>query len=181
MVTEFRVLTAGRLQALPPQVVADLRGMLLPWMAELALQAHTVHPMPWLQELPRYALVVNVAGTRWRPGRPAEICYTVARDTDPNRPAVTLDGEKRERVLCAWGVPWIPIPRERDLLRWAEIDQANGFPMRWAGIPLGPAERARIRMEAKAKGGHGPGLVPRGSRLYGADPTRQADEDPAGA
>lgn len=181
MVTEFRVLTAGRLQALPPQVVADLRGMLLPWMAELAHQAHAVHPMPWLQELPRYGLVVNVCGTRWRPDRPAEICYQVARDSDPSRPAVTLNGAREERVLCAWSAPWLPLPREHDLRRWAEIDQANGFPMRWAGIPLGPAERAKARMEARAKGEHGPGLVPRQSRLYGTGPTRQADEGPAGA
>lgn len=181
MVTEFRILTAGRLSALPPQVQDDLRGALLPWMAELALQAHTIHPAPWLQEKPRYGLLVNVAATRWRPGRPAEVCYQVARDTDPSKPATTLDGAREERVLCAWAVPWIPIPREADLVRWAEIDQANGFPMRWAGIPLGPAERDRARIEARAKAEHGPGMVPRRSRLYPSGPTRQADEGPAGA
>lgn len=181
MATEFRVLTAGRLQVLPPQVVADLRGTLLPWMAELAGLAHTIRPMPWLQEVPRFGLVVNVVGSRWRPDRPVEVCYTVARDTDPSRPAVTLNAGRQEVVLCAWGPPGIPIPREPDLRRWAEIDVANGFPMRWAGIPLGPAERAKARLEAKAKGEHGPGLVPRRSRLYGTDPTRQVEEGPAGA
>ena len=179
--TEFRILTGGRIQALPPQVQADLRGMMLPWLAELATLAHTVHPMPWLQELPRFGLVLNVVATRWVPGRTVEICWQVASVADPAKPATTQNGHREEVVLCAWGPPATPIPRAPDLLRWAEVDHATGFPMRWAGIPLGPGEREKARLEAKARGEHGPGYVPKpGVRRgeYGRDVTRRTGEPP---
>lgn len=134
----FEILTAARAEILVPHGIRY--GLIVPWMAELTLQAGQMQPAPYLGTVPGYGPLLNVVATRWV-GNRADVCYPVASRKAPGEPMLVRSVQSgREGILYAW-VP-SPVTPPLDMRRFAESDQAERLESQTIDPPKGPAERA---------------------------------------
>lgn len=139
----YQILTATRASLLVPRAI--VAGLVLPWMAEISIEAGSMRPAPYLAEFPHYGRLVDVVATRWVGGR-VDICYPLASRVRPTEPMIaisTLTG--REGVVYGWAPTAVAPPA--DLLKWAEWDESERLDSNTIGHPVGPRERLA--------GGHG--------------------------
>ena len=156
-VTRFRILTVAALERATVGDRLFVVEQVIPWLAELAMHAHAMRPVPWVRDHGQFGMLVDVAAVRWRSETAPEICYPTASYRDPTRATRTISPSTGDSVFVHGWSPAVVAPPER-LLSWAEWDEANGFPQLRAGRPESPRDRALAAL------GGAQGRFPSGSR-----------------